>query len=143
VTGMAHEVIQRLVQQPGAVVRAGERGMSENNPTPIEPELIEQAIRSAGFEPALIDRESVTDKDGLLRALYRALNFPNWFGFNYDALQDALEMLEPVEGRGWVLVFQDFDSLEQHEPDCARIFLDIVRQVADQKHASLHKLMLL
>ena len=115
----------------------------DKSPVVSDIDQIMDAIDSSRFHAVWVDIEPVEDKSGLLTALYTALQLPSWFGFNYDALQDALEMLEPFNGCTWVLVFKDFDTLERNDPECARIFLDIFKQVADIEGNALHRLILL
>lgn len=130
--------IQSMLADDSPIVRRPEKSSGAGNINQLM-----KAVDSSRFHAVWVDVEPVEDKSDLLIALYAALQLPSWFGFNYDALQDALEMLEPFNGRTWVLVFRDFKALERNDPECARIFLDIFRQVADAEGNALHKLILL
>lgn len=131
-------VVQAMLAADSAIVRWPEKLSAGNDIT-----RVMDAIDSNRFHAVWVDVEPVEDKSSLLTALYTALQLPSWFGFNYDALQDALEMLEPFNGCRWVLVFKNFNALERNDPECARIFLDIFRQAADVEGNALHKLVLL
>ena len=131
-------IVQTMLADDSAIVRWPEKSSTVNDIS-----RVMHAIDSSRFHAVRVDVEPVEDKSGLLTALYTALQLPSWFGFNYDALQDALEMLESFNGCTWVLVFKDFDTLERNDPECARIFLDIFRQVADAEGNALHRLILL
>ncbi|MEM7054907.1 MAG: barstar family protein [Pseudomonadota bacterium] len=106
-------------------------------------EAVVAEIHAQGSHAVWVDPAPIHNKMELLEALYRALHLPGWFGFNYDALQDALEMLEPINGRLWVLVFRHFDVLQDNDPDCAAIFIQICRQVMGMDDRALFKLILL
>lgn len=47
------------------------------------------------------------DKPAILRSIARALGFPQWFGGNWDALEDCLTDLSWREADGHVLLFDD------------------------------------
>src|SRR3546814_5229736 len=51
------------------------------------------AAASLGFAVAEIDFRGCTGKDDALARFARALHFPDWFGGNWDALQDSLSDL--------------------------------------------------
>ena len=131
-------IVQAMLADDSAIVRWPEQSSADN-----EIGRVMDAIDASRFHAVWVDVEPVEDKSGLLTALYAALQLPSWFGFNYDALQDALEMLEPFNGLTWVLVFKNFGALERNDPECARIFLDIFKQVTDAEGDALHQLMLL
>jgi RNAse (barnase) inhibitor barstar len=93
-------------------------------------------LEEAGVEVVRVDRAPVLSKETLLHAIYQACQLPAWFGFNWDALVDALS--DWGEGPGTrLLLFGDFDLLEQRAPEVARTFLDVVRQARDERRASL------
>lgn len=47
------------------------------------------------------------EKEKLLRNMARALEFPDWFGHNWDALEDCLSDLSWREAGGHVLIFEN------------------------------------
>ena len=64
-----------------------------------------------------------TDKPALLKNIAAALDFPDWFGANWDALEDCLSDLP---GKGYVLLF------EQPIPgDDLGVLIDILRSSAE------------
>ena len=82
------------------------------------------AIEQAAPAAARIDL-----KDGdALRAISRALQFPDWFGGNWDALEDCLADLSwrPEDGR--VLVFSNWQALSG---DDLGVLLDVLRSSAE------------
>jgi RNAse (barnase) inhibitor barstar len=66
------------------------------------------------------------DRENLLRAIAAALRFPDWFGQNWDALEDCLTDLSWLPADGYVLVF------EQAQPgDEFGVLVDVLRSSAE------------
>jgi hypothetical protein len=63
----------------------------------------------------------------LLKKLAEALGFPEWFGGNWDALEDCLSDLSWRDAPGWVLIFRDFDALP---PDELGVLLEVLSSAA-------------
>jgi Barstar (barnase inhibitor) len=68
-----------------------------------DPAPVVEAVRGTGLDLARIDAEHDT-----LDALGKALAFPDWYGRNWDALEDCLGDLSWRPGNGHVLVFERF-----------------------------------
>jgi len=49
-----------------------------------------QVCRAAGWQVSALDLTGVADKAGFMEACVRALDLPEWFGRNWDALADLL-----------------------------------------------------
>lgn len=65
---------------------------------------IVEATRDSGLQVARI---AGSDKMSLLENIAKALAFPDWFGRNWDALEDCLTDLSWNEAAGYVLIFED------------------------------------
>jgi RNAse (barnase) inhibitor barstar len=75
-----------------------------------EPEQVEHASKEAGLDVFRIDVGDAHDKKDFLDRVAKALSFPDWFGGNWDALNDCLTDLEWLSTkRGDVLVFEDIE----------------------------------
>lgn len=103
----------------------------------MDAERVVDRLNASGFHAVRVDRAPVFDKDTLLHALYQALELPAWFGFNLDALADALSELRTRQGKRWVLVFQDFTLLEDADPALAETFCEIVDEACELPEAGL------
>jgi hypothetical protein len=57
----------------------------------------------------------VGGKAALLESIAKALDFPDWFGENWDALEDCLTDLSWREAAGYVLVFEGIGALPADE----------------------------
>jgi RNAse (barnase) inhibitor barstar len=106
---------------------------------------LEKSLLEHSFFVARIDRAKVFNKDTLMHALYQSCQFPAYFGFNFDALEECLNDFSWLEAKGFALVFHDFALLEERAPEDAKTFLEIVRAVSQRRredHVALLKLVL-
>jgi RNAse (barnase) inhibitor barstar len=91
-----------------------------------DPVVLEVA-GEAGLDVIAVSLAAARDKDSLMTTLAQALDFPKWFGANWDALEDCLSDLSWRDAPGWVLVFHDFDALSR---DDLGVLLEVLRSAA-------------
>ena len=84
---------------------------------------ISDATRGSGLDVVKID--PLHDK-GLLAAMAQALAFPDWFGNNWDALEDCLSDLSWRKADGHVLVFENAAASDE-----LGILIDVLRSCAE------------
>ena len=85
-------------------------------------------LRAAkGLRVAQINLAGVRDKAALLQAVARSLEFPAWFGGNWDALEDCLTDLSWHKADGHVLLIEGADELL---PDDRGVFRDVLESAA-------------
>ena len=60
--------------------------------------------------------------------LAKSLGFPEWFGRNWDALEDCLSDLSWRQAGGYVLLFRNFEALDQ---DQLGILIDVLASSAE------------
>jgi len=73
-----------------------------------------------------LDVATVEAKENLFDDLAQALAFPNWFGRNWDALEDVLGDLSWRKGDGHVVVFRTYPTGEDFG-----ILVDVLRTTAE------------
>jgi len=83
-----------------------------------------------GLEFVVIDLAPVTDKEGLLSEMSQALEFPSFFGMNWDALSDSLTDLSWKPAAGYVIVFAGFPLFLERAPAAADMALNVLRDAA-------------
>ena len=91
-------------------------------------DVVEDAVRGTRFNYARIALKGARTKDELLAAIAHALGFPEWFGGNWDALEDCLTDLSWREADGHVFVFEAFQDVV---PDDLGILIDILSSSAE------------
>ncbi len=106
-------------------------------PEESDPELVVDILRDQDIDARAVDLGAVADKAALLQTLHQALEFGDWFGFNWDALEDALHGPEDRAARERVLVVSGLQVLQTHAPADAEVFLDIVQTVAETPESGL------
>lgn len=88
---------------------------------------ITQSLRGGPLRLARIDLGGVAARDALLAAIAAALDFPEWFGGNWDALEDCLADLSWSKAAGHVLLIEGAAGLPADERG---ILVDILGSVA-------------
>lgn len=81
---------------------------------------IEQATRASGLDVVPVDAADV------FAGMARALDFPSWFGANWDALEDCLSDLSWREREGYVLLLASHPG-----GDALGVLVDVLRSVAE------------
>jgi hypothetical protein len=69
------------------------------------------ATRASKLRVVRIALAGATDKDQLIARVAKALEFPAWFGGNWDALEDCLGDLSWMTASGYVLLFEGTKDL--------------------------------
>ena len=73
-----------------------------------------------------LDVVTVDAKESVFDGMARALAFPDWFGRNWDALEDVLGDLSWRKGDGHVVIFRTFPAGED-----LGILVDVLRSTAE------------
>ena len=88
-----------------------------------------RVTRSDAIDDAMSDAAQIDLKDGnALHAISQALRFPDWFGGNWDALEDCLGDLSWRPGNGHVLVLRNWQALTS---DDLGVLIDVLRSSAE------------
>lgn len=68
-------------------------------------DAIDDAVRGTKLNVGRVDLAGAQTKERMLERIAKALAFPDWFGGNWDALEDCLIDLSWCEAEGHVLIF--------------------------------------
>ena len=101
---------------------------------------IDYALRQKCFFVARI-HSKINGEQELFTALYEACNFPDWFGFNWDALKDSLLDFEWQPALGYVLIFEEGLSLDHREQGLFHLIMEYDKGIWE-KHGHAFKLLL-
>ncbi len=89
---------------------------------------IEDAARGTRLDLARVDLAGVQDKEALLARLATALALPDWFGGNWDALEDCLTDLSWRAGSGHVILIKEHGELPA---DDLGVLLEVLAAAAE------------
>jgi RNAse (barnase) inhibitor barstar len=86
--------------------------------------------RSRGLDCTRVDLSGCCEKSELLARLAKALDFPAWFGHNWDALADCITDLGWRPAMGYVLILEHAAALQQNQPEVFDTALAILADTA-------------
>ena len=89
------------------------------------------AADALDYAVAAIDFSGCTGKDDALARFARSLRFPDWFGGNYDALQDCLSDLSWMRAEGYLLLLEEAGSWREADGEGFGIVLEILEQAGN------------
>ena len=92
----------------------------------------EAAAEKAHLRPTLVKISRGMHSAALLKQLGEALNFPDWYGANFDALHDCLTDPDFVPGKGLVLFLTGTASLHKGDPDGFATLIEVFQAVAGE-----------
>ena len=98
------------------------------SPAPRE-EIAQQAAKT-GAAYFHIDGKKLRSKTQFLNHAATALCFPDYFGNNWDALEDCLTDFSWHDANGYIILFDDADQLRQHAAADFDTILEIFRAAA-------------
>jgi len=81
-----------------------------------------EATRGSGLDVVTIDMDPADP----LGSIARALDFPDWFGANWDALEDCLSDLAWRKGEGHVLILRSYPAGDE-----LGVLTDVLRAAAE------------
>lgn len=86
----------------------------------------------------IIELNEVSDLTALLNELYLKLKFPNYFGFNWNALSDCLRDLDWIEEKEIIIIHRKLPLLQEND---LKVYLNVLFDaVNDWKEGEKHYL---
>lgn len=99
------------------------------------PDQVAASAAEADWRVARLRLDGVRDKAAFLDRCPVDLEFPDWFGRNWDALADCLTDLswwrEAGKSRGYLVIAQDWAAFDKAAPDDARTAEAIFQEAVD------------
>lgn len=100
-----------------------------------DPEALEGALAPLASHPDhtlhRVDGSQAQSTSRLLKAIASAMAFPDYFGMNWDALDECLTDLEWLPSRRVVLVFSQAGSVLAQEPEDLEVLVEILVTTAE------------
>ncbi len=88
---------------------------------------IRRAVETHGWKFFYVDGRQVRDKASFLNTIAGAMNFPAYFGRNWDAFEESVRDLEWAAAPGYVVLLDAPAQFAQAEPREWAMTLDIFR----------------
>ncbi len=98
---------------------------------PEDAAALDAAAERAGLARWTVDLAGVRTKDTLLAKLGERLGFPEWFGGNWDALNDVLAEQAWEQPRGIVLTLEHCGDLAAADAETFETALEVLDSVAE------------
>lgn len=95
--------LQAILADPG---KAGVYHLPQTNKT----QLMSAAV-AGGLAAFRVDLSKANDKEELLATVAKALEFPDWFGHNFDALADCLADMSWKPAEGYLVLLEHCDGI--------------------------------
>ncbi|GAB3387367.1 barstar family protein [Lysobacter fragariae] len=89
-----------------------------------------EAASGLDFKVLRVALAGVNGKDDVLQAIAQALEFPEWFGGNFDALADCLGDLSWLPGAGYLVLFDGVDGWRDADDENFATLLDVLNEAA-------------
>ncbi|HET7910381.1 MAG TPA: barstar family protein [Nitrospira sp.] len=92
----------------------------------------ESAIKvPAGFLVKVVHGNKCRDSAALFAEMAEALEFPDYFGHNWDALEECLADLEWLPAKGYVLLFTEAERILSDDEDAFSMFVEVLNDAAE------------
>jgi len=110
------------------LVDSGQAGIYQ---VPPDVGALEAAASESDFAVWRVDLAGVRSKQELLDAIARELAFPDWFGANWDALEDCLTDLTWCAASGYVLILANAGAFAAAQPEEFETALEVFDGAAE------------
>jgi hypothetical protein len=87
-----------------------------------------RAAERHGWRAFHLDGSVLATKTQFLAASARAMDFPSYFGQNWDAFEESLNDMSWAPAQGYLLVFDGVAHFAQAQPDEFAVALDVLGQ---------------
>lgn len=77
-----------------------------------------------------LEGTKIKSKADLLRQMSQVMKFPDYFGNNWDALEECLSDLSWITAKGFVIKFVNADNFIAICPSDFRVFVQIIESVS-------------
>jgi len=92
---------------------------------------LERAANAMGLSIVKLDLGRARGKTGLLSLLAKTLEFPKYFGRNWDALHDFLTDLGWLNAKGWLVIITNGKSFARRHNEHFETAIEVLRAAAE------------
>jgi RNAse (barnase) inhibitor barstar len=87
---------------------------------------------ASGFDCAIVPvRGKIRNKQDFLSEMAGSLNFPDYFGHNWDAFEECISDTDQIPNQTLVLILNDVAAFAKNEPEEMKTAIDILRDAAE------------
>ena len=97
---------------------------------PQESQEIIEGFRSKGYMTFTLDGKKLNSKTELLGELSQAMKFPDYFGNNWDALEECLNDLSWLAAKGYAIHLKEADNFVSKSAAEFHIFAQLIESVS-------------
>ena len=94
-------------------------------------EVVEQIAAEPGTKVFYLDGKKINGKETFLSKAAEAMQFPTYFGANWDAFDECITDLTWCPAERYVIFYDDADTFAQAEPTQYQIALDILNSAKE------------
>jgi hypothetical protein len=100
--------------------------------SPAPPGDLARAVRRRGWRFFYLDGRQVHSKASFLRAAAAAMDFPAYFGHNWDAFEESVNDLTWAPAAGYVLLYDHLWRFACEQPDAWAVARAILQAACEQ-----------
>jgi RNAse (barnase) inhibitor barstar len=97
---------------------------------PVEISRLCSEAEAAGVCCWRVELAGCVDRSDFLERVARPLAFPDWFGFNWDALFDCLADLSWQPAEAYLLILENADDFQREAPEAFAVATTILADAA-------------
>ena len=111
-------------KRPPGIYRLGSRAKAPS---------VMEALQSEGWRGFHLDGDDIKDKKTFLTACDAALEFPGYFGGNWDAFEECINDLDWITpAKGYVLLYDQVARFARKDPDEWRMAYNILQESVER-----------
>ena len=88
-------------------------------------------LQKLGTEIFYLDGREIRDKQSFLQKMAEVMQFPDYFGYNWDALEECITDLDWYPAARYILIYDYPESFAKAEPKQWKIAYDILRSAVE------------
>ena len=78
-----------------------------------------------------LDGREIRDKQSFLQKMAEVMRFPDYFGYNWDALEECITDLDWCPAARYILIYDYPETFSKAEPEQWKIAYDILRSAVE------------
>ena len=88
-------------------------------------------LKNRGIQVFYLDGREICDKQSFLHKVAEAMKFPDYFGYNWDALDECITDLDWCPAERYILIYDQPEIFSKAEPTEWKIAYDVLRSAVD------------